>query len=284
MQEHWDVIIVGARCAGATLATLLARRGLRVLLLEASDRGTNHPMSTHLVHAAGMDVLDRIGLGDRVRAVTPATARLRYALDSSELTSSSDPGREGYCVRRSTLDPWLQDTAESAGAELRCRTRVTELIREHGRVVGVVARGAHGSEKLYADLVVGADGTRSSIAQLTAAPEYLAAESTRAGYFAYYQAPARWTNAWDATLEHIGRDLRYVFRCDDDQVLLTYVGARDEVAAWGSAHREGFERVLQASPTTGPLAAGKKPLGAVIGLLRARFYYREPIGPGYALV
>src|SRR5436190_1179953 len=118
MSNPWDVIVVGARCAGATLASLLSRGGARVLVLEASRRGTDLPLSTHFVQPPGMDVLDRIGVGPRVRAVTPASKRFRVALDDATVTARLPDGRAGYCVRRSTIDPWLQEAAEQSGAEL----------------------------------------------------------------------------------------------------------------------------------------------------------------------
>src|SRR5689334_8890396 len=118
MQTRWDVIIVGARCSGATLAALLARQGVRTLLLEASPRGTDMPLSTHLVQAAGMDVLDRIGVGERVRRVAPPHHTFRMALDDSLVMAKVDAGRYSYCVRRSIIDPWLQESAEAAGATL----------------------------------------------------------------------------------------------------------------------------------------------------------------------
>jgi 2-polyprenyl-6-methoxyphenol hydroxylase-like FAD-dependent oxidoreductase len=192
MSEAWDVIIVGARCAGATLATLLAKNGVRTLLLEASSRGTNMPMSTHLVQPPGMAVLDRIGLGQRVRDVTPASARIRFALDDASLTTRFEPAQAPRCVRRSTLDPWLQDTAEQAGVELRFRHRVVALTRAQERVTGVVVNTPSGIQSFQADLVIGADGTHSTIAELTGVEEYLVSESSRAGYWAYYDAPAQW--------------------------------------------------------------------------------------------
>jgi flavin-dependent dehydrogenase len=284
MKEHWDVIIVGARCAGATVATLLARAGRRVLLLEASSRGTDMPQSTHLVQPPGMDVLDTLGLGDRVRAITPPMRRFRYALDDAELIAEAAPGRDAYCIRRSTLDPWLQDAAEEAGATLRFRQRVVDLLRVGERVTGVVVRTPAGFRSLSADLVVGADGRRSSVAELLQAEEYLVSESNRAGYWSYYQAPSAWNAAWDATLEHRGEHLRYVFRCDGEQVLLTYVGTADTVRAWGKARDEHLRAALADSPSTGPLSADKRPVGPSMGLLHARFFYRRPVGPGYALV
>jgi menaquinone-9 beta-reductase len=285
MQERWDVIVVGARCAGATLATLLARAGLRVLVLEAAARGSNMPMSTHFVQAAGMDVLDRIGVGPRVRAVTPATTRFRYALDEVEVIAPQPLERASYGVRRSTLDPWLQDAAEEAGAELRFRTRVIDLVRSGERVTGVIVRTENGPVTLHAELVVGADGRHSTVAQLTAAEEYLVTEGSRSGYWAYYRAPEAWPFEWDATLEHIGTDLRYVFRCDGDEVLLTYVGTRDQVNGWTGEQREPqLARAFAGSPSTGPLAQEQTPLRPLVGLTNARFFYRKPIGPGYALV
>jgi menaquinone-9 beta-reductase len=284
MEEHWDVIIVGARCAGATLATLLARRGLRILLLEASSRGSNMPMSTHLVQAPGMDVLDRLGVGPRVRACTPATARLRLALDSSELINQAHPGREAFCIRRATLDPWLQDGAEAAGADLRCRHRVTALVRQAERVTGVVAQTPHGSRTYYADLVIGADGMHSKLAELTRVESYHVSENARSGYFAYYPAPARWEHSWDATLEHTGDELRYVFRTDAEQLVLVYMGARAEISAWGQERADKLRAAFARSPTTRRLSEGKQPIGASIGLLKCTYYYRRPVGPGFALI
>jgi flavin-dependent dehydrogenase len=284
MRERWDVIVVGARCAGATLATWLARAGSRVLVLEASGRGTNLPMSTHLIQPPGMDALDRLGVGARVREVTPATARLRFALDASEVTTQFRPGREAYCVRRGTLDPWLQDCAQEAGAELRFRHRVISLLRQGERVVGVVARGPEGPVELHADLVVGADGTRSTIAELTGAPEYLRSEWSRAGYFGYYRAPQRWTASWDSTLEHRGDDLRYAFRCDGDQVVLVCVTPGADALTWGAQHRQRLEDKLRESPALREVMGDAELVGPVTGVLKASFFYRQPVGPGYALV
>src|SRR5690349_16415772 len=117
MSDHFDVIVVGARCAGAVLAARLARSGVRTLVLDSAARGSDMPMSTHLMQPAGMVVLDELGVGDQVRAVTPASARFRFALDEAEMVATMTP--PAYCVRRDTLDPLLQNAAEAAGAELR---------------------------------------------------------------------------------------------------------------------------------------------------------------------
>lgn len=284
MRNRWDVIVVGARCAGATLAATLARAGVATLVIEADARGTDQPMSTHFMQPPGMQVLDRLGIGDAVRAVTPPTVNFRLALDEAEALTPSAPGRHGYCIRRATLDPLLQDVAESSGAELLFGHKVVELVERDGVTRGVVVESARGRTTFEADLVVGADGSHSKIAQLVRAEEYLSAESTRGGYWAYYEAPEVWPFAWDATLEHRGDMMRYVFRSDGDRVLLTTVAPREQAASWGRAYRERMQQALLDSPSTRVLAEGKQPIGKVMGLLRSRFFYRRPVGPGWALV
>jgi flavin-dependent dehydrogenase len=51
--EVFDTIIVGARCAGASLATHLARAGQRVLLLDAAKLPSDQPISTHVISPRG---------------------------------------------------------------------------------------------------------------------------------------------------------------------------------------------------------------------------------------
>jgi 2-polyprenyl-6-methoxyphenol hydroxylase-like FAD-dependent oxidoreductase len=58
---HYDVIIAGARCAGAATALLLARQGARVLLLDKSRYGTD-TLSTHALMRGAVLQLDRWGL------------------------------------------------------------------------------------------------------------------------------------------------------------------------------------------------------------------------------
>ncbi|MDB4975132.1 MAG: monooxygenase, FAD-binding protein [Myxococcaceae bacterium] len=284
MSEHWDVIIVGARCAGATLATLLARQGVRTLLLEASSRGSNQPMSTHLVQSPGMAVLDRLGLGQRVREVTPASARLRFALDQSSLITTAAEERAARCVRRSTLDPWLQDTAEAAGAELRFRHRVVDLVRTNERVSGVVVSTSTATTTLHADLVIGADGPQSTVAACSGAEEYLVTESSRAGYWTYYDAPQTWEHAWDAMLEHRGDEVRYVFRCDGGQIAVVYMAPRALIERWGKDRRQHLEHAFAASETTRVLTEGKRPVAPLMGFLHGKFFYRRPVGPGFGLI
>ena len=59
---RFDVIVVGARCAGSPAAMLLARKGHRVLVLDRDGFPSDMPMSTHCVHARGVARLSRWGV------------------------------------------------------------------------------------------------------------------------------------------------------------------------------------------------------------------------------
>lgn len=283
MQSTWDVIVVGARCAGATLATHLARKGKRVLMLDGAARGSNMPMSTHYVQPPGFAALERLGLGEKVREITPPTRTFRIALDEAEALFDTPRATHAYCIRRSTIDPMLQDAAEQAGATFLDRHMVVDLLREGECVSGVVARSDKGRVEFRADLVVGADGARSKIAEMTGAKEYMVQESNRGGFFTYYPAPEVWPQAWDSCMEHIGDALRYVFRCDGGMVCMAYMGPAEKVESWSKDSKRHLHQTLMESPTTRPFVQGHEPR-KVTGLLRPRFFYREPVGPGYALI
>jgi 2-polyprenyl-6-methoxyphenol hydroxylase-like FAD-dependent oxidoreductase len=175
MTRH-DVVVVGGRVAGASTALLLARAGVRVLLLDRGHRGSD-TVSTHGLMRAGVLQLSRWGvLGDVVAVGTPPVRRtvFHYA-DGEQATVTIRPsaGVDAlYAPRRQLLDRMLVDAAAAAGAEVLHETTVTGLLQDPaGRATGVRVRGrGGGSADLYASLTVGADGVRSTVAEQVGAP------------------------------------------------------------------------------------------------------------------
>ena len=88
----YDVIIVGARCAGSPTAMLLARRGYRVLAVDRASFPSD-TISTHLIHPPGVAALGRWGLLDRLLA-TGCPAIHTYLFDVGPFTLSGTPGGE----------------------------------------------------------------------------------------------------------------------------------------------------------------------------------------------
>jgi flavin-dependent dehydrogenase len=132
MRFRYDAVVVGARGAGASLATLLARNGASVRLLDKDRLPSDQVLSTQIFHPPGMDVLDDLGVGDQVRAGAPASRIVRLAKNDATLDIEYADGRAEYCPRRERLDGLLQNAAANAGAELVDRARVTALIEEDG--------------------------------------------------------------------------------------------------------------------------------------------------------
>ncbi len=145
-------MIVGARCAGAALAQRLAAAGRSVALLDAAKLPSDQHTSTHLIQPPGMAELDLLGVGDAVRAASPTLRAVRLSYDGNEARLPYRDGGEAHCLRRETLDGFLQQAAVKAGAELRPESKVIDLLRdESGRVEGVVARvGGEATEQLCA--------------------------------------------------------------------------------------------------------------------------------------
>jgi flavin-dependent dehydrogenase len=121
MDAHYDAIVIGGRCAGASTAMLLARGGLRVLVLEAARPGTD-TLSTHALMRGGVLQLHRWGLLDAVVAAgAPAIVATEFGYgDEVETVEVRAGGGVSAlrALRRTVLDPILLDAAGAAGAEV----------------------------------------------------------------------------------------------------------------------------------------------------------------------
>src|SRR5215211_3559146 len=185
MTNTYDVMVVGARCAGSPTAMLLARAGHRVLLLDKSTF-PGDKLSTHFIQPSGVACLDAWGLLDAVIATNapPITTFSVYAGD----TLAMQPPMEGvaYCPRRYLLDALLVDAAVAAGAELRQGFKVDEVVMDGERVTGVVGhtRGA-GPVRESARFVIGAEGHHSLVARTVNAPTYRERAALTGGYYSY---------------------------------------------------------------------------------------------------
>jgi flavin-dependent dehydrogenase len=139
----YDAIVIGARCAGATTAMLLAREGFDVLLVDRASFPSEIPHG-HFIHRHGPPRLARWGLLDRVLdtgcpAVTSITMDLGdFPLTGEDLVVDGVP--VGLGPRRAALDKVLVDAAVEAGAELREGFPVDDLTFEDGRAGSRAAR------------------------------------------------------------------------------------------------------------------------------------------------
>jgi 2-polyprenyl-6-methoxyphenol hydroxylase-like FAD-dependent oxidoreductase len=119
----FDVIVVGARCAGSPTAMLLARRGYKVLLVDKATFPSD-TISTHLVWPHGVEALERWGLLDRLErtGLPPICRRMAFDVGPFALRGTipdANDGQGGFCPRRTVLDHLLVGAAEESGAMVR---------------------------------------------------------------------------------------------------------------------------------------------------------------------
>ena len=182
-----DLVIVGGGLTGSSLAAALATRAtaegrsLRILVLEARA-GRGPRFAGELIHPTGIDVLDASGLLDGLRA--PARGHAGVAVrgfavvpgggaPTAMLSYAEIPGTRsyGFAMEHHDMVAELRRQASGrAGVEVRTGVRVTGVLRDKGRVVGVtvakVGEGAGSSDEEYeirAPLVLVAEGRHSRL-------------------------------------------------------------------------------------------------------------------------
>lgn len=186
----YDVIVVGARAAGAATALLLARRRLRTLLLDHAAPGTDS-LPAHALMRGGVLQLSRWGVLDGIVAAgTPPVRRttFRYGCEQQTTSIKPSPGVDAlYAPRRAVLDDLLVRAAVNAGVEVHHTTAVTDVIVDRERVAGVRAMTADRRfVEISASLVIGADGNRSTVAARVGAPFTRLAAHTSAIAYAFW--------------------------------------------------------------------------------------------------
>jgi 2-polyprenyl-6-methoxyphenol hydroxylase-like FAD-dependent oxidoreductase len=286
LDSSYDVIVVGARCAGAATAMLLARRGLKVAALDRTAHGSD-TLSTHALMRGAVLQLHRWGVLHAVRATgTPAIRRTVFHY-GSELVDVAIKPRDGIdsllAPRRTVLDAVLADAAVESGVDVVRGVRVRDLVREEeGRVSGVVAEDPSGTQlALRASLVIGADGRRSLVARQAGAETMRTGRHhtgviygywdglPQDGYHWYYESGA------SAGIIPTNDGLTCVFASMPPE---RFQGVRGDLEA-------GYLEVLaEAAPEVATAVGGARRVGNLFGFPGVPGFLRRSHGPGWALV
>ena len=227
--RRYDAIVVGARCAGAATAMLLARKGHDVLLVDRASFPSD-TVSTHVIHPPGLAALRRWGLlDDLVATGCPWLPAYTFDLGPLLITgtpTATDGTAGGYAPRRIVLDELLVRAAEKASDELREGFSVTELITDGDQVVGVRGHARGGMQvSEYARVVIGADGVHSRVAEQVNAPRYRQGPVLASAYYAYWSGVPATGGRW---MLRPGRGF-FMMPTNDDLTLI--------LAAWPQAER-----------------------------------------------
>jgi flavin-dependent dehydrogenase len=285
--ERTDVVIVGSRCAGSAAAITLARRGQRVIALDGASFPSD-TLSTHLFWPSTWAELDRLGALERVRALgAPEHTEAGVWGAGISVKGPFHPVQGihyGACVRRPGLDLALVESAREAGAEVRERTRVTDVIRApDGRVTGVRWKDRDGAEgTISARLVVGADGRHSTVARLVDATSHHEFDNRRLMAFAYYRDP-REAERHLAMQWRVGHELATIFPCDGGLSLVLLMSPVTRADEFKADPTGSYERTVAALDPLARRLEGCERETKVRMSLRHPSYFRHSHGPGWAL-
>jgi uncharacterized protein (TIGR03083 family) len=286
--EQYDAIVVGARCAGTPVATLLARAGQRVLLVDR-DEFPSDTVSTHQLFPDSLDLLDQLGVGDRLRAahrLRPVKYSWRvfgYAV-AGGFTPVGDHDRT-VSIRRVALDAQLVATATDAGAKTRFGTGVAGIIgagTDDDPVRGVVLDTG---ERILAPWVIGADGRRSTVARLLRLPETQERRGGMSMLFGYWEGLP--DSDWCQIDVHEQLALMSA-PCEDGLHLLNVAGAPELTRGSAAARQQAYLAALRRfgsvlNPRLLEQARQVTPL-VVVPETMMRGFVRPAHGPGWALV
>lgn len=284
--DRYDVVVVGGRVAGASVAMLLARAGYRVAIVDRA-RLPSDTLSTHNIWQAGSIQLRRWGLLEKVIATgAPASTEVHNTVDGACVTIPLPPvgGVHAlYGPRRNILDPIVLQAAEEAGASFRERIVVTGVSRDStGRVDGIMSRDPMGKRiRLRARYVVGADGWRSRIAREVGARDYNTRPVTNAIHYAYWEGlDHRGTEFWFRTsgvmagvIPTNGGACVYV-NCRSDRADALWANLQTEYLCFLDEAGPDLRKRLRSSRQTSRVRATRGLPG----------FFRKPYGPGWVLV
>jgi 2-polyprenyl-6-methoxyphenol hydroxylase-like FAD-dependent oxidoreductase len=283
-----DAVIVGARCAGSTLAIALAERGWDVLLVDR-DTFPSDTVSTHIFYPNTLWRFEQLGVLDTLRAShSLPDLEWRVVGLGHEMSGKFTPVGgfdHASSARRITLDQAIIDTALAAGADERFGEKVLELIgsgTEEDPVSGVVLESG---EQVRAKWVFGADGRASTVAGRLGIEKERQQQGEVAFLFAY------WNGVPDdgfGTLDIKSDRIISRWAVEDGLHILVATGDAEFTRGTKDERLRRYHEVLRSFPESIPpeqLDRGTMISDLVVApesLMRG--FFRQPTGPGWALL
>jgi electron transfer flavoprotein-quinone oxidoreductase len=176
--KNYDLIIVGAGPGGSVAAKTAAENGLRTIFFERSRiPGEKNSSGCGLGPRMFRDFPEMMKnlTSDKCPSMRAGAASRNYFINKDDIVAgyimarptesvSYEPAKSWITmnVYRSEFDPWIAKLATDVGAELKTSTLIVDLLKENGKVCGVIDENG---EKYGAPLVIGADGVISMVAK-----------------------------------------------------------------------------------------------------------------------
>ncbi|MGI8313510.1 NAD(P)/FAD-dependent oxidoreductase [Halobacillus mangrovi] len=281
MEQRYDVIIVGARVAGSSLAIQLGEMGKRVLLLDKASFPSD-TLSTH--HMSHLEYLRKLGVLKEVEASgLRKISRMRTYIGSSFVEGP----RASYTIipKRDLLDQILLNRANDLPTvSLRENHSVRDLIWERKQVKGVVVEDPAGRMKsISCDLVVGADGKHSNIAYWVKAEKYKQQNPLRPVLYGYYDGVKPLKEPATEIFLHEGR-IGFLFPMEEGRDCLGLEIYPEEFKQMMKSPKESFEKMYRSLYGMDMRLEGAVLRGKIIGTPGMPNFFRKAYGDGWALI
>jgi flavin-dependent dehydrogenase len=286
--KTYDFIVVGARAAGSSVATLLARSGAKVAVIDR-DTFPSDTLSTHTIFPNGVARLDQLGVLDRLLERHDLAFMEHRAWVLGRQVAGRYPAVNGHdgaiAPRRVVLDAAIADVARDAGADMRLGTAVSKLIgsgTEDDPVCGVVLEDG---QRLHARRVLGADGRASTVARLLGLKKERPMSGECSLSFAYWRGlPSDWYVTLAATEDAMFTRIE----CEDGIHMLLAGGDSDHTHGSRRERERKYYDVLSRFPELLDMRDLER--ATLVSELRyapeslMRGYFRRRSGPGWALL
>ena len=287
-QSHdYDVIIVGASIAGCTAALHYARAGLSVALVDKQPTIDDHKLiCTHFLQPHSVPLLRELQLYEPIMNAggIHASMLVRTRWGHSKVPDFLSD-RPGINIRRKLLDPLLRRHADAEPhVDLKMDTKVSALVREAGRVRGVVAsRGDGGEFQLRAPLTVAADGRQSQMARLADNPA-LTTANERFSFYAYFRGLDRYPdNNLQVWLVDGGEGYVAAFPQNEDLTLVSCYVPERYFERWQGQVAHHYHRFV-ATVDDGPDLRRGTQVGDIMGMRKMPSLRRRVAQPGLAFI
>lgn len=295
--NHYDVIIIGGRCAGASLAIRLAGADLKTLLVDrATFPSRPHVPSAPYIHSGTMRLLDELGLQERDYA-QPGSRIERFVADfvngvvsEMAIVEADLPYAYFYGIDRAHFDYALWQRASSCPTVTALNGfAVTHIQKDaSGNVSGIQGKSSDSETSFAADLVVGADGRFSFCArQFGAAVIEEKNKHTSAAYIAEFtnveDYSPQYPNA--VTTYNTGKGLMVLMIPVGERAYHIGIATQTKNANFGEqGHESAYMDCLKRIPHLWNRLRQAERVTDVVGIKRIENGYREGWGPGWGLV
>lgn len=169
--QNYDVIVVGAGPAGSSAARAAAERGVKTILIEEHQAiGLPRHCAGRLdIPSFAQEFLRQNVLASIDKRVIMSELKSHRFFSPSGHMVREVPYPPGcaYSVVREEFDRELARRAADAGAQIMLNTRVTGLLKEEGKVIGVTT-SSKAVPYLYGQIVIAAQGNHGRLSGIPA--------------------------------------------------------------------------------------------------------------------